>query len=422
MFLFKVIFLCSIFILASCSMTKTNNNNFYVYNKNNSITKSNKRLNALLSVKGPNVLPIYVSTGLHKKTSCSYVNMPCTTIKICYPSKRLLCQTIKNILVDTGSTGLRIYSSKLKLNLPEFKENGKEIGICTFFGIQNVTRKIIWGHIATAKLMLGKETTPAIPIEIIDRNFYQQYSKNSKVQNPACGKLSDDEKTLMKEKHVLYNGILGVGFSKYDLIDYYYCSSNNCSVKHGKFNNPIVNPITTLKKDNNGIIFVMPTKDAVNNGKQGKLILGIQTRKNNTEEFGVYKAYSLCSWCLGYINEKVNGNISSVLIDSGTNFIYYNTNKKKNNKVIKIKFIPNDPEVTRSVIYSYLRINSVTKNNLPAVNFNVLKTENNNIDSIVLGFPWFYGKAVGIIFRDKNSAYGSGPAYLFNDFKSKNMF
>src|SRR6476619_7474596 len=48
--------------------------------------------------------------------SCGYVNEPCVSVTICVPGTTN-CQTIKNLLLDTGSYGLRVFSSAISLNL-----------------------------------------------------------------------------------------------------------------------------------------------------------------------------------------------------------------------------------------------------------------------------------------------------------------
>src|SRR6185437_10849196 len=41
------------------------------------------------------------------------LNQPCTSVTICLPGSTTQCQTIPDILVDTGSYGLRVFASAL---------------------------------------------------------------------------------------------------------------------------------------------------------------------------------------------------------------------------------------------------------------------------------------------------------------------
>ncbi len=64
---------------------------------------------------GPNVMTVSIgNTG--QCDGDSYDNEPCTSVTICSPGSTN-CQTINNILVDTGSYGLRVFSSVLQVNL-----------------------------------------------------------------------------------------------------------------------------------------------------------------------------------------------------------------------------------------------------------------------------------------------------------------
>ena len=62
---------------------------------------------------GTNVAPLIVDAG----PSQSGVNLPSVSVKFCEPGTTT-CQTIDHILVDTGSSGLRIVASALTTSTP----------------------------------------------------------------------------------------------------------------------------------------------------------------------------------------------------------------------------------------------------------------------------------------------------------------
>src|SRR5438552_3753171 len=64
-----------------------------------------------------NVLPIAVNAG----PTNNGLNQPFATVTICVPGTSN-CQSIGGILIDTGSSGLRILSSAVTLSLPQ--QNG----------------------------------------------------------------------------------------------------------------------------------------------------------------------------------------------------------------------------------------------------------------------------------------------------------
>ena len=70
-----------------------------------------------IATSGQNVVPISVNGG----PEGNYANGVFASVTLCVPGTSN-CQTITNVLVDTGSSGLRIVSSALTISLPQ--ENG----------------------------------------------------------------------------------------------------------------------------------------------------------------------------------------------------------------------------------------------------------------------------------------------------------
>src|ERR1700687_2414070 len=70
-------------------------------------------------VSGSNVLSITVNGSLcSASTSAGYPNKPCVSVTICKPGTST-CQTIDDILLDTGSFGLRIFKQVLAVSLTQ---------------------------------------------------------------------------------------------------------------------------------------------------------------------------------------------------------------------------------------------------------------------------------------------------------------
>lgn len=100
----------------------------------------------------------------------NYANGLFTSIKVCIPSTSN-CQTIDDVLVDTGSYGLRLLSSSgggaLTLSLPnENASNGNPLGECAGF-VSGFT----WGPIKTADVIISGETANNLPVQVIDQSF-----------------------------------------------------------------------------------------------------------------------------------------------------------------------------------------------------------------------------------------------------------
>ncbi len=67
-----------------------------------------------------NVLPIVVNAG----PAQNYFNGAFTSVTLCAPNQTTACQTIDGVLVDTGSTGLRILSAVFTVALAPRTSNG----------------------------------------------------------------------------------------------------------------------------------------------------------------------------------------------------------------------------------------------------------------------------------------------------------
>lgn len=255
-----------------------------------------------------NVLPVVVGDcGVN-----GYANEPCTVVKICSPGTKQ-CQTIQNILVDTGSYGLRIFSEKLNVTLkPVTDSNSNPIAECAQFGTSNT-----WGSIQTADVILSGEPSVNVSIQVIDSTFKSVPSAcdSPDVSAAAAG----------------YNGILGVGVLSQDCgVDcvsssnpgfYYSCGSSGCASIKIELDKQVTNPVSQLPVDNNGVILELP---AVPDGGQpsliGTLTLGIGTASNNTP--GSVKVFSADS--AGDFTTEFQGHTyKSSFIDSGSNGLFF---------------------------------------------------------------------------------------------------
>ena len=65
----------------------------------------------LKALSGANVMALSVN-GTECGTSASYPNKPCVSVTICTVDGSS-CQTVNNILLDSGSFGLRVFKSAL---------------------------------------------------------------------------------------------------------------------------------------------------------------------------------------------------------------------------------------------------------------------------------------------------------------------
>lgn len=218
--------------------------------------------------QGSNVLAIAIGgAGL-----CTGVpNMPCVAVTICVPTTTQ-CQTVRDILLDTGAVGLRVFKSALTIDLSAQitkDAQGNQIGECLIFGTG-----ADWGPVATAGVVLANEPEVVVPIQLIDTTFAGQ----SAVSNP-CGQPVDTDPNTAH-----FNGILGIdGFLSDQRAgsSYFSCGVAGCSptATPPSF---VQNPVAALPTDNNGYAVIFPpVGDSGAPSLTGALILGIGTQSNN---------------------------------------------------------------------------------------------------------------------------------------------
>jgi hypothetical protein len=132
----------------------------------------------------------------------TYPNEPLVSVTICTPghTSASQCQTISNILLDTGSFGLRVFGSAIAPNVQLAQQSvsvagaSKPLAECAEFG-----SGADWGSVQNADVMLGNQTASNIPIQVININFGSIPS--------GCAALCPDTDPCTAG----FNGILGVG-------------------------------------------------------------------------------------------------------------------------------------------------------------------------------------------------------------------
>ncbi|MGZ3690903.1 MAG: DUF3443 family protein, partial [Pseudobdellovibrio sp.] len=202
---------------------------------------------------------------------CGYVNMPCATVKICVPGTTQ-CETVSNLLVDTGSSGLRVFSSaisaSLKQNLPRLVSNAKSLSDCVVYADYTTQ----WGAVVSADVGLGKEKALNVPIQVVDftsdpipastecGQALQNANSNNNVGTNSNPYTEDVASTG-------YNGIIGVGLfvqdcgpgcdpssasTNYDPNQngiYFGCTNASCTSTAVSVSQQISNPVYFLPAD-----------------------------------------------------------------------------------------------------------------------------------------------------------------------------
>jgi hypothetical protein len=272
-----------------------------------------------------NVVTLSVDSGPAAAKGGTF-NIPYVSVTICQPGTST-CATIEHVLVDTGSTGLRIFASALaatNLSLPvttDPLDSSNTIGECLPF-VDGYT----WGPLATATAKFGGETASGISVNILDDNGSYAPSVPK-----ACTSLTTDT-ALNSVAEFSANGVLGVGVFAQDC-GYYCVSSNNayyyscnatsntCSSTGVPLAQQVLNPVSAFATDNNGVILQLP--DVGNAGvssARGTLTFGIGTQSNNA----LGNATVLTTDSESYFTATFDGRaLDSSFIDSGSNAFFF---------------------------------------------------------------------------------------------------
>ncbi|MEK7373614.1 MAG: DUF3443 family protein [Thermodesulfobacteriota bacterium] len=358
-----------------------------------------------------NVIPITVNGALCSDNS--YPNKPCVSVIVCDPTPGTSsCQTVTDILLDTGSYGLRIFKQALTV-LPPVTSNLAE---CIQFG----DGTSVWGPVQTASVILGGEPAVQVPIQVIDSTFGAL---------PA-GCLNADQSLAVAR----YAGILGVGLFTHDCGTtcvnsanngiYYSCIGASCSGTTVSLSNQVQNPAALLPQDNNGVLVQLPSvPPGGTSSVNGNLILGIGTQSNNMPSS--VTAYSASS-TTGEFTTQLSGSTYNSFIDSGSNGFFF-TPPPAN--PLPTCPAPNAawfcPASTTSLSATNTGASGAPSGPVPFQIGNYISITANASNSVFAeiggtfrggfdwGLPFFFGRNVFVGYGGSTSSLGSGPYWAY---------
>jgi len=361
-----------------------------------------------------NVQAIVVNAG----PTNNYFNGAFTSVTICVPGQTTGCQTIDGVLVDTGSSGLRVLASALTLSLPQQAgSNGGPIVECAQF-LDGFT----WGPVQTADVKLAGEQGSRVPIQVIDERAFPNIPT-------SCSSSGTAEDTL---DALGANAILGVGLFKQDCGlacafvgssnpgFYFSCPASGCQPAAVPLVSQVQNPVALFPNDNNGVVIQLPAVPAGGAvSVTGSLIYGIGTQSNNA--LGSAKVLTV----------DAIGNITTVFgsrsypasfIDSGSNGIYFLDAASTGLPLCPDSSDFYCPASTQSLSTTNIGTNGVS---VPAL-FNVgnADTLNSrffafseisgpNADGFDFGLGFFFGRSVFTAIEGQATAGGAGPYFAY---------
>lgn len=402
-----------------------------------------------IPVSNTSVIPIYIgdprTTG-----SWSYYNEPLISVTLCSPNHQSTneCETISNVLLDSGSTGLRVFSSAVGSNVNLSQERTQtgdrnySLAECSEFGTGTD-----WGPIKRGDIIIGNQTASNTPLQIIDHEFGPMPK--------GCAALCPDTDPCTSG----FNGILGVGLFALDCGSncsdstdptlnpgiYYACDSTGCynsfpghcepmgsCLLEVSTQNQVTNPISAFDEGfNNGLSITMPMVPESGSSQvtSGSLTLGI----NTSASVSVYPADQN-----GLIDKKAEDLITNLggttygqatesslaFIDSGSNGIYFPSDLPicSNNRGFycgadPIEFTANilgflgNPE--SAVRFQIANAEALFASGNTAFS-NLCGPSNGNFD---WGLPFFFGRTVYMGIEGKtaviNNVTSTGPYWAF---------
>lgn len=354
-----------------------------------------------------NVLPVLVDCGptdsLGKCTGYN-VNRLYTSVTICESGSTTRCQTIDHVLVDTGSTGLRLLATELRSDLQLNRLTGGS-GFPLLNCVQFVDSTYAWGTVATADILLGDKRAVNVPLQIVA----------DAAAGPPASACAVGGTAITTTADLGAKGIIGLGLFKDDCGSrcvnttnngtYYRCTDASCISSTGtrvSTDNQVKNPVLRFAQDNNGVLVYLPEVSLSGAVRlEGSLIFGINTRPNNQ----LSSASVITTNTNGYVTTVYGGqSLTKSFFDTGSNGLYFDSAITGCNGAVDGSYFycPATPETLFATIQgangvavpvtfaidnaqTLFGVNTV----LPTLSGNILK-----VGMFDWGLPFFYGRRV----------------------------
>jgi len=357
---------------------------------------------------GSNVISMVVNGGLNGNVA----NQGYVSLIVCTPGSTTACQTISNILVDSGSVGLRIFASVLpsNINLQQVMTGGQSAADCAAFADGTV----LWGPVQTAGVQLAGEAQVSVPVHVVGATSFAGIPA-------ACS--NQGSIVLNSPSQAGYNGILGIGPFPSDTVSTYFgCTSTGTCSELSSIGaaQQVANPIVSLPADNNGLLVQLPLLGGSGAPTaSGSLILGIGTQSNNA--LGSAVPYTTDS--LGNLTAVYKSLALTSFFDTGSNGFFFNDSSIPGCTGGDAGFYCPGSTLSLSAQVSGLNGQSASVPFSIADASALFATGNtafNNIggsfprvSDFDWGMPFFFGRNVFIAIQGRSTPAGPGPYFAF---------
>ena len=291
--------------------------------------------NVTVTCTSNNVASVSVGT-FPSDVSQDDFNVPLVTVTVCSPQGT--CKPFQ-VLVDTGSSGLRLMGSSLSaagLTLP--KEADPANASNSFYECAYYADGYAWGSVNTATVEIlaangtVAETTADIPVQVIT-------ASNPTVPTSCINGSPGGPTNLNTPDSFSADGVLGVGIGAQDCgsacvsspLYYFSCSSTlgclaNATATTVSLQSQVINPVTAFGADNNGSAIQFPAIPASGAlSATGTLTFGVGTQADNALGGAVVLPITAANLSQSpmYISTNFQGTAEDGIIDSGSNALYF---------------------------------------------------------------------------------------------------
>jgi Protein of unknown function (DUF3443) len=378
-----------------------------------------------VTINPVNATPVTVDAGPQPQ-SFTAVNEAFISVTVCVPNSNT-CQTVDHVLVDTGTSGLRLLSSVLTVPLPQQNDSsGNPLDECMLF-----LDGYGWGPVALADISIAGEKASSAPVQVMIPD-----SSSPSVPG-TCSSRSMGANEGNSVSALGANGILGVGLFQHDCGTtcasgngtippvYYDCPSSGCNPTYVMLPQQVPNPVAMFTFDNNGVLLYLPS---VPTGGvptvSGSLIFGIGTPSNNVlpQSAMVYTVPDSGA-NIGELTTTFNGVSYPSTIGSGATGIFFLDSTTTGIATCSVKgFTWYCPATSPDGLSA---INQGANGNKGLVNFSIedanklLSSSNSAFSTLGApapvpgsfdwGLSFFFGKTVFTAIDTKNTPAGMGP-------------
>ena len=278
------------------------------------------------AVPGSNVAGIVVDGG--PAAAINGTNSAYVSVTVCAPGSTSNCQVIDHVLLDTGSSGLRLLASvaNTTLVLPREMDPASQ----PLFECLDFKDSYAWGSVRLADVQIADGKAMSLPVQLIgDPAAPTAPSECSRALTASPLPAGDTVAALNA------NGILGVGVFREDcgvgctspplpgdIYQYYVCAAT-CTGETLDTKLQVQHPVYRFATNNNGVDIELPAVGAGGSfGARGSLILGINTQSNNSLGTATVLPVDAAT---GFLTTIYNGRtLAHSFIDSASKGLYFN--------------------------------------------------------------------------------------------------